>query len=130
MRAHTRRSIFGTLCLFKIGLGGLLIASLSPSLSADPPKAKGRRVSHVSKAQPPQTKNQGPATSKSTTVDQEEVTTDVLKGIKSGQLSVTAEGTGDGRMTLTLTNRTNSKLRVVLPPGLMVSGATGQFGGG
>ena len=43
---------------------------------------------------------------------------------------MTAEGTGDGRMTLSLTNRTNPKLRVVLPPGLIASGATGQFGGG
>ena len=42
---------------------------------------------------------------------------------------MTAEGTGDGRMTLSLTNRTNRKLRVVLPPGLIASGATGQFGG-
>ena len=57
-------------------------------------------------------------------------TVDVLKGVKSGQLSVTAEGTGDGKITLSLTNRTNTKLRVVLPPGLIASGATGQFGGG
>jgi len=33
-------------------------------------------------------------------------------------------------MTLSLKNRTGTKLRVVLPPGLIVSGATGQFGGG
>ncbi len=32
-------------------------------------------------------------------------------------------------MTLSLTNRTGRKLRVVLPPGLIVSNATSQFGG-
>ena len=31
---------------------------------------------------------------------------------------------------MSLSNRTHAKLRVVLPPGLIVSGATGQFGGG
>ena len=57
-------------------------------------------------------------------------TIDVLEGLRTGQLAAKAEGTGDGRMTLTLTNRTTRKLRVVLPPGLIASGATGQFGGG
>ncbi|SIO62449.1 hypothetical protein SAMN05444166_7050 [Singulisphaera sp. GP187] len=54
---------------------------------------------------------------------------DVLAGVRSRQLAVVAEGTGDGRMILSLTNRTKQKLRVVLPPGLVASGLTGQFGG-
>jgi len=41
--------------------------------------------------------------------------TDVLAGLKSGQLAAKAEGTGDGRITLSITNRTKKPLRVVLP---------------
>lgn len=54
---------------------------------------------------------------------------DVLEGVRSRQIAVAAEGTGDGRMILSLTNRTQTKLRVVLPPGLVASGLSGQFGG-
>jgi hypothetical protein len=53
----------------------------------------------------------------------------VLDALRAGKVAVEAEGTGDGRMTLTVTNRTKQPLRVVLPPGLIASGATGQFGG-
>ena len=54
---------------------------------------------------------------------------DLLEGLRTGVVSVDAEGTGDGRMTLSVTNRSDRQLRVVLPPGLIASGATGQFGG-
>ena len=53
----------------------------------------------------------------------------LLDAIRDHQVSVQAEGTGDGRMTMSLTNRTKRKLRVVLPPGIVAQGATGQFGG-
>src|SRR4051812_38426300 len=56
-------------------------------------------------------------------------TIDVLEGIRTRQIAAKAEGTGDGRMTLSLTNLTPRKLRVVLPAGLIASGASGQFGG-
>ncbi|MHC5540020.1 hypothetical protein ACYOEI_17515, partial [Singulisphaera rosea] len=56
-------------------------------------------------------------------------TINVFEGLRTKQLAVEAEGTGDGRMTLSLTNKTSRRLRVVLPPGLIASGATGQFGG-
>ena len=46
-----------------------------------------------------------------------------------GAVAVEAEGTGDGRMTIKVTNQTKRRLKVVLPPGLVASGATGQFGG-
>ena len=32
-------------------------------------------------------------------------------------------------MTMTVTNKTRRQLRVVLPPGIIAQGATGQFGG-
>jgi hypothetical protein len=57
-------------------------------------------------------------------------TVDLFDGLRQGTVSVSAEGTGDGRMALSVTNNSNRPLRVVLPPGLLASGATGQFGGG
>src|SRR5262245_1537376 len=57
-------------------------------------------------------------------------TLDLLKGLRSGELAVKATGTGDGRMTLAITNRSDRPIRVVLPSRLIASGATGQFGGG
>src|SRR6185437_15901634 len=56
-------------------------------------------------------------------------TYDLLDAAKQGLVSVKAEGLGDGRMTLSVHNRTKKELRVVLPPGLIASGASGQFGG-
>jgi hypothetical protein len=54
----------------------------------------------------------------------------LFEGIRAGALSVAAEGSGDGRMVLSVKNRKATPLRVVLPPGLIASGASGQFGGG
>jgi hypothetical protein len=53
----------------------------------------------------------------------------LLDAMRSGAISVDAQGQGDGNMNLIVTNQTKRKLRVVLPPGLVASGATGQFGG-
>src|SRR5262249_37940682 len=54
----------------------------------------------------------------------------LFEGIRAGALSVAAEGSGDGRMILSVKNRKSTPLRVVLPPGLIASGASGQFAGG
>ena len=56
-------------------------------------------------------------------------TYDLLTAAKQGLVSVKAEGLGDGRMSLSVHNRTKKELRVVLPPGLIASGVSGQFGG-
>jgi hypothetical protein len=53
----------------------------------------------------------------------------LLDATRDGQVTINAEGRGDGRMTLSLTNNTRRRLRVVLPPGIIAQGATGQFGG-
>src|SRR5262245_61093904 len=53
----------------------------------------------------------------------------LLNAMRDGQVAVRAEGIGDGRMTLSVTNRTGRPLRVVLPPGIVAQGAAGQFGG-
>ena len=54
---------------------------------------------------------------------------DLLDALHDGLVSVRAEGIGDGRLTMSLTNRTRRRLRVVLPPGIVAQGATGQMGG-
>jgi hypothetical protein len=53
----------------------------------------------------------------------------LLEAMQQGLVSVRAEGIGDGRMTLSVTNKSRRRLRVVLPPGIIAQGATGQFGG-
>jgi hypothetical protein len=53
----------------------------------------------------------------------------LFNAVRDGLVSVKAEGRGDGRMTLSLTNRSRRALCVVLPPGLIAQSATGQFGG-
>ena len=64
-----------------------------------------------------------------TTAPADEPGVNLLEAARSGSVSLEAEGTGDGRMMIRVTNRTGRKLKVVLPPGLVASGATGQFGG-
>jgi hypothetical protein len=53
----------------------------------------------------------------------------LLDAQREGLVSVHAEGRGDGRMTVSVTNRTKRQLRVVLPAGIIAQGATGRFGG-
>ncbi len=66
---------------------------------------------------------------RSETAESAPATINLLEGVRSGKLAVDARGTGDGRMVLEVTNRSRRTLRVVLPPGLIASGVTGQFGG-
>jgi hypothetical protein len=54
---------------------------------------------------------------------------DLLDAMAKGAVSAKAEGSGDGRMIVSVTNRTKSRLRVVLPPGIIAQGTTGQMGG-
>ncbi len=53
----------------------------------------------------------------------------LLEAIKKGSVAVKAEGIGDGRVSISVTNRTKRPLRVILPPGIVLQGATGQMGG-
>jgi hypothetical protein len=81
-------------------------------------------------AQKPGADSSQRAATKSTTVNPDDIrSVNLLEGLRSGQLAVEAKGTGDGRMTVSVTNRTRKSLRVVLPPGLVASGSSGQFGG-
>jgi hypothetical protein len=87
--------------------GLLLLTPLSPA-SADEPALK------------PQVQS---------SKEDEVPTYNLLDAMRDGIVSVNAEGIGDGRMTLSVKNKTKRQLRVVLPPGLIASGTTGQFGG-
>ncbi len=49
--------------------------------------------------------------------------------MSSGKLAVQAKGDGQAGMVLTVKNRTNRRLHVVLPPVSSPTGSTGQFGG-
>ncbi|MHC5543638.1 hypothetical protein ACYOEI_35890, partial [Singulisphaera rosea] len=64
-----------------------------------------------------------------TAVKDEAPAVNLLEALRDRSIGVKAEGTGDGRMTLSVTNNTKRPLRVVLPPGLIATSATGQFGG-
>jgi hypothetical protein len=59
----------------------------------------------------------------------EVLTIDLLQAGREGLISVQAQGRSDGRMTVSLANRSRRALRVVLPPGIIAEGITGQFGG-
>ena len=72
---------------------------------------------------------QAKATRAPGTAEQDSPEVNLLEAMHQGTVSVQAEGLGDGRMTMSLTNRTSRPLRVVLPPGVVAQGATGQFGG-
>ncbi len=105
--------IFRSLSVSAAIVGGFLVSTSTLSLAADPAVKKGGKNS--AKASSP-AKDDAPALN-------------LLDAVRDGVVSVEAEGTGDGRMTLSVTNNTKRQLRVVLPPGLVASGATGQFGG-
>jgi len=53
----------------------------------------------------------------------------LLDAMRAGAVSVDPQGREDGNINLNVTNLTGRKLRVVLPPGLIATGASGQFGG-
>ena len=65
----------------------------------------------------------------STTAEQDVPTYGLLDAMGQGLVAVDAEGRGDGRMTVSVTNKTKHPLRVVLPPGIIAQGASGQMGG-
>src|ERR1017187_818149 len=43
----------------------------------------------------------------------------LLSAMRDGLVTVEAEGRGDGRMTMSVTNNTRRQLRVLLPPGII-----------
>src|SRR5262249_12381855 len=77
----------------------------------------------------PSKREKKPATTSEPKVDEDLTPLNLLDAMKNGQVAVQAEGRSDGRVTVSLTNRTRKPLRVVLPPGIIAQSATGQMGG-
>jgi hypothetical protein len=57
-------------------------------------------------------------------------TVSILDARKAGELAVELRGAGQDRVKMTLKNTSGKRLKVVLPPGLVASSATGQGRGG
>ncbi len=57
-------------------------------------------------------------------------TVNVLEAGKAGDLNVVAKGQGQDRVHLTLHNRSNRRLNVIIPPGLVAASAVAQGAGG
>ena len=113
-----------------LGLGILVLFAAGVAFGSSQDDTKKRPASTPSHSSPRQARQirPPPTTPKPESADPEPETIDVLAGLNNGKLAVEAEGRSDGRITLTIKNRTRKKLRVVLPPGLIASGVSGQFG--
>src|SRR5262245_56886286 len=116
MRPFSRR--------FVAFIAAAVVASLSSSrvFAGD---SAGKTATKRSRANSEQTK----ANLSRGTAEQDPPEVNLLEAMRQGEISVQAEGMDDGRMKMSLTNRTRRPLRVVLPPGVIAQGATGQFGG-
>jgi hypothetical protein len=57
-------------------------------------------------------------------------TVDLLEGRNAGDLDVVARGQGQDRVRLTIHNRSQRRLNVVIPPGLVAASTVGQGPGG
>ncbi len=102
-----------------------LVIGLTSSLAFSPAFADDSQGKSAPKGPPSQAK-----LDRSKNTDEQEIPeVNLLDASRSGEITVMAEGRDDGRMTVSLTNRTHHRLRVVLPPGIIAQGATGQFGG-
>jgi hypothetical protein len=114
---RSQSMIYCTRAFLVLGLTGFL--SVSPAFAGDPHE-KSATKRRPTQAAPEKSKNK----------DEQEIRqVNLLDAARSGEITVKAEGRDDGRMTVSLTNRTRHQLRVVLPPGIIAQSATGQFGG-
>ena len=118
------------LIALSVGAAAALFVPSSAVLADDSPK------SDRSNPDPPLSKpvsaKSSDGTEKVPTANQKEEDvpeTNLLDAMRQGLVAVDAKGRGDGRITMTIKNRTKRQLRVVLPPGLIAQSATGQFGG-
>jgi hypothetical protein len=95
-------------------LGGLVcLVAVRPVAASEPGAASPRAVpAQKQQAQKQQANRSGSAAKNNAATPKDQQPADVkevnlLEGLRSGQVAVQAEGTGDGRMTLSVTNRTN-----------------------
>src|SRR5271166_4261128 len=106
MRILTRSSLAAIVSI-------LLLSSSVSRASADESNGKADRSASKSAA---------PTQKSGTKADASIPEINLLEAQRQGLVSVTAEGRGDGRMTVSVTNRTRRPLRVVLPPGIIAQG--------
>ncbi|QDV32638.1 hypothetical protein [Tautonia plasticadhaerens] len=108
-------------------IGGLLVfGPLASGQSDEPPPADEAPPAVDSSAVDRASAEQG---GEANSYVEEIPLVDLFEGLRSGRVGLKAEGAKGGAMTLSVTNNTRAPLRVVLPPGLIASGAAGQFGG-
>ncbi len=62
-------------------------------------------------------------------VDEDPAEVNLLDAMRQGKVSVRATGSNDGRLIVSVHNKSRQPLRVVLPPGIVAQSATGQMGG-
>ena len=105
-------------------LGAVLIAGLPPNHATA--GDTDNKTSGNTPAAKSGTKTDSPSQEKR---DQEPPEFNLLDAMQKGLVSAKAEGRGDGRITISVTNRTKRPLRVILPPGIVAQGASGQMGG-
>ena len=86
----------------------LLVSNPLSRVSADGPNDKSQRTAGKTSGRNPERRAR---------TDESIPEIELLEASRQGLVSVQAEGRGDGRMTVSVTNRTKHQLRVVLPPG-------------
>ncbi|MHB1560452.1 MAG: hypothetical protein ACYC61_23615, partial [Isosphaeraceae bacterium] len=93
--------------------------------------AQGRADDKAARDKAKKPAEQSPATSTPAAVGkaQEPPEINLLQAMNQGKVWVRAVGRSDGRLDVSLTNRTHKPLRVILPPGVVAQNATGQMGG-
>ena len=107
-------------------LAGGLLAILPMSWAS----AQDSKVKKESAAKPGVKAPKAAADAKTKSGTEQEVPEySLLDAVGQKLVSVQAEGIGDGRITVSVTNRTSRRLRVIMPPGVVAQSATGQFGG-
>src|SRR4051812_3343339 len=95
--------------LLSAAVSGLLVALLAAPLHAGNPKTKKKSTHQTKSSSTARAKSA--ATPTDSASDREPAMIDVLTGLRNGQLAATAKGRGDGKVTLSLTNKTDSQLR-------------------
>ena len=104
---HSLLRPLGWTAALSLGLTGSLFVFGTPALAGDTPAA---------------------APGASAASDDKVPTYNLIDAVNQGLVTVNAEGDGKGRMTLAVKNRSKNQLRVVLPPGLIASGASRRIG--
>ena len=114
-------------CCAAIFAGSLMLLLRLATAAADDPKEQPHENAGRSKVKGGKTPWSPPISAVKDDKNVEEM--NLLHAMRDGLVTVKAEGLGDGRMTMSVTNQTKCQLRAMLPPGIDRSRRDGQFGG-